>query len=122
MAHARTIQKFFTPFIYIFLILQKADSVSESALGVVGNIVDGPGATSWPFTYYEYVTMRSRSNDCAKLDKLFRFIVWVISAREVLAVQLGPSGIAILPPETNNKVLAMLDDFVCCTRQTITRK
>lgn len=53
----------------------------DPSTSLKGDIVDGPGLYSWPFSGFYYITLHTKdSADCNKAGKFYSFLQWMVSS------------------------------------------
>jgi len=77
------------------------------------DIVDGPGANSWPIAGYTYLILHSNSmQDCQKAQKLMEYIQWTLTD-PTAAKEASDLGYAVLPDNVRQLVLNKLAEVTC---------
>jgi ABC-type phosphate transport system substrate-binding protein len=53
----------------------------DPTTSLTGDIVDGKGLSSWPFSGFYYIIVHTKnSDDCTKTGKLYSFLNWMVSS------------------------------------------
>lgn len=77
------------------------------------DIVDGPGANSWPIAGYTYLVLHTKTmQDCQKAQKLLEYIQWTLTD-PTAAKEAADLGYAVLPDNVRQKVLNKLAEVTC---------
>jgi len=77
------------------------------------DIVDGPGANSWPIAGYTYLILHSNAmQDCQKAQKLMEYIQWTLTD-PTAAKEASDLGYAVLPDNVRQLVLNKLAEVTC---------
>lgn len=77
------------------------------------DIVDAPGANSWPIAGYTYIILRmSGYTDCAKAQTMLAFFQWALTQNQPAAIASG-LGYATLPGEVRSQVLSRMATIQC---------
>ena len=77
------------------------------------NIVDGPGANSWPIAGYTYIVLHTETMpDCLKASKLLGYLHWALTDDRA-AQRAGELGYSVLPDSVRAKVLAKYSEVTC---------
>jgi phosphate transport system substrate-binding protein len=89
------------------------DFKDSFSLNLTVDIVDGPGENSWPISGYTYLLLHTTSMpDCAKAQKLLKFINWVITDPKA-GQRAADLGYSVLPDAVRTQVLAKLAEVKC---------
>ncbi len=79
---------------------------------LTNNIVNGPGANSWPIAGYTYLILHTKMTDCTKAQKMLQFFKWALTD-PAPAKQAADLGYAVLPQTVQTQVLAKLGQVTC---------
>jgi len=90
-----------------------ADFAGSFSDRLTTDIVDGPGAGSWPIAGYTYLVLHTSSmEDCARAAKLLEYIQWTLTDPGA-AQRASDLGYAVLPEAVRQQVLVKLGEVTC---------
>ena len=90
-----------------------ADFAGSFSDRLTTDIVDGPGAGSWPIAGYTYLVLHtSTMEDCTRAAKLLEYIQWTLTDPGA-AQRASDLGYAVLPEAVQQQVLGTLGEVTC---------
>ncbi|MBN2086014.1 MAG: phosphate ABC transporter substrate-binding protein PstS [Anaerolineales bacterium] len=103
------------------IVVASAESMSSAMSDFAGSfsekltadIVDAPGALSWPIAGYTYIILHTENmSDCIKAQKLLEFLRWALTDPGA-AKQASDLGYSVLPEDVRDTVLGKLGEVTC---------
>jgi phosphate transport system substrate-binding protein len=80
---------------------------------LTNNIVDAPGAGSWPISGYTYLILHTTSmTDCSKAQKLLQYVRWSLTD-PTASKKASDLGYSVLPAAVQKLVLTKLTAVTC---------